>query len=97
MPKTETYTLEYPFDFKGEEFTELTIRRPKMRDLRKFEGIKDSMKKAFTMLSDLAEIAPGAVEEMDPEDFNAASKLIAGFLGISEEEIQRLTGQSSSS
>lgn len=97
MARTETYTLEYPFTYKGEEVTELVIRRPKMRDLKKFDGIKDTMKKAFTMLSDLAEIEPGAVEELDPVDFNTASKLIADFLGVSEEEIQRLSGQSSSS
>ncbi|WP_224825759.1 phage tail assembly protein [Cognatishimia sp. MH4019] len=97
MAQTETYTLEYPFTYKGEEVTELTIRRPKMRDLKKFEGIKDNMKKSFTMLSDLAEIAPDAVEELDPVDFNAASVMIAGFLGVSEEEIQKISGQFHSS
>lgn len=97
MPNTEDYTLEYPFDHKGETYETLTIRRPKMRDLKKFETIKDQMKKGMTMLSDLAEIAPDVVEEMDPVDFNAASVMIAGFLGVSEEEIQKLTGQFPSS
>lgn len=93
MAQTETYRLEYPFTHKDEEYSELTIRRPKMRDLKKFEGIKDKMKKSITMLADLAEIAPEAVEEMDPMDFNQATALIAGFLGVSEEEIQRLSAQ----
>lgn len=97
MQHTETYTLEYPFTHKGAEYSELSIRRPKMRDLKKFEGIRDNMKKAITMLSDLAEIAPDTVEEMDPVDFNAASTMIAGFLGISEEEIQKLSARSLSS
>ena len=55
------------------------------------------MKKSFTMLSDLAEIAPETVEELDPVDFNAASVMIAGFLGVSEEEIQKISGQFPSS
>lgn len=97
MAHTETYELQYPFSHKGEEVTELTIRRPKMRDLKKFEGIKDKMKKSFTMLSDLAEIGPDTVEELDPVDFNAASVMIAGFLGVSEEEIQKISGQFPSS
>ena len=41
MAHTETYELQYPFKHKGEEVTELTIRRPKMRDLKKFEGIQE--------------------------------------------------------
>jgi hypothetical protein len=94
---TETCTLEYPFEHKGVQYDTLTIRRPKLRDLKKFEAIKDRMKKSITMLSDLAEIAPDAVEEMDPLDFNAASMMIAGFLGVSEEEIQRISAQSHSS
>lgn len=93
MAHTETYELQYPFTHKGEEVTELNIRRPKMRDLKKFEAIKDKMKKSFTMLSDLAEISPDTVEELDPVDFNAASVMIAGFLGVSEEEIQKISGQ----
>lgn len=88
MSYTETLTLEYPFDFKGEDFSELTIRRPKMRDLKKAEGIKDELKKSVSMLANLAEIAPEAIDEMDPVDFNAASVIIARFLGVSEEAIQ---------
>lgn len=93
MTHRETYPLKYPFTYQAEHITELTIRRPKMRDLKKFEGIRDKMQKSMVMLSDLAEIAPGAVEEMDPVDFNAASVMIAGFLGVSEAEIQKISGQ----
>lgn len=93
MSKSETMTLEHPFEYGGETYSELTIRRPKMRDLKKFEGIKDKFIRAITMLADLAEIAPDAVDEMDPIDFNAASAKIAAFMGVSEEEIQRLSGR----
>lgn len=88
MATDETYPLEYPFTYKGEEVTELTIRRPKLRDLKKADKIKDELTKSISMLADLAEIEPTALDEMDPHDFNNASKIVAVFLGVSEEEIQ---------
>ncbi|WP_107497431.1 phage tail assembly protein [Thalassobius sp. I31.1] len=93
MSHTEIVTLQYPFTHKGEEITELTIRRPKIRDMQKSSTIKDDMKKAIAMMADLAEIEPAAIGEMDPEDFNEANKVIAGFLGVSEEQIQNFAAQ----
>lgn len=89
MAHSETYELKYPFTHKGEEITELNIRRPKLRDLKKADKIKDELTKSISMLADLAEIETGAMDEMDPEDFNNASMIVARFLGVSEEEIQR--------
>lgn len=97
MSATETYTLQYPITYKGEEITELNIRRPKVRDLKKFDGIKSKMGKAIAMIADLAEIATGAVEEMDQADFNEATKIVTGFLGLSEEEIREAYARSVSS
>ncbi|MEM6728838.1 MAG: phage tail assembly protein [Pseudomonadota bacterium] len=91
MAHTQTYTLKYPFTIQGEEVTELRIRRPKMRDIKKFEGLTDDLEKSFVMLSDLAEITPAAVQELDPVDFSAATVMVAGFLGVSEEDIQEIS------
>jgi uncharacterized protein (DUF885 family) len=93
MSKTETVTLEYPFEFNGETYTELTIRRPKLRDLKKSESVKGNMAKGTMMLADLAEIDPKAIEEMDMEDFKTCSMVIADFMGVSEEDIQKRFGQ----
>lgn len=89
MPHCETLSLQYPFTHKGEEVTQLTIRRPKLGDIKRFEKVKDEMDKATKMLADLAEIAPDAVDQLDMVDFNAASEMIAGFLGVSAEDIRR--------
>lgn len=78
---TETYKLQYPIEYNGEAISELTIRRPKIRDIKRFEALKvPDMDKAIRMLSDLAEIEPGAIEELDAIDFDGASQVIAGFL-----------------
>ena len=86
---SETLPLQYPFTHKGEEITQLTIRRPKLGDIKRFEKVKDEMDKATKMLADLAEIAPDVVDQLDMVDFNAASEMIAGFLGVSAEDIRR--------
>lgn len=87
------FTLEYPVHYNGEEFQELTIRRPKIRDMKKFDKIKDGMSKSITMLADLADVPLGVIEELDTADFNAASKVIVDFLGVSVAEIQQISDQ----
>lgn len=91
MSGTETIQLDYPFTFEGVEYTELTLRRPKLRDIKKSETAKGNMNKGTKMLADLAEMDPRAIDEMDMEDFKKASLVIAGFMGVSEEEIHALS------
>lgn len=89
----ETYNPQYPFEYKGEQFDALEIRRPKMRDLKRFDTLADPMTKGLAMLSDLAETAPGVVDEMDPIDFNEAPVVIASFLGVPKAETQKISNQ----
>lgn len=77
---TETLTLQYPVTYKGEEVTTLTFRRPKIRDMKKAEKIKDDLDKSIAMMADLAEVEPKMIEELDTVDFEAASQIIADFM-----------------
>ncbi len=86
MAHTETITLEYPFTFQGEEITELTIRRPKMRDMKKSQKHKDDMEKSIAMIADLAEVDPKLIEELDTEDFGTVSAKVGEFMGVSAEQ-----------
>lgn len=86
MAHSETITLEYPFTFDGEEITEITIRRPKMRDMKKAQKHKDNMEKSIHMIADLAEVSPKLVEELDTGDFASVSKMLGEFMGVSEEQ-----------
>lgn len=78
---SETVQLEYPFDFKGERVTELTLRRPKMRDLKKSQAFKDDLDKSLRMIADLAEVDPKLVEELDPQDFGRLADIVGEFMG----------------
>ena len=57
----------------------LTLRRPKARDLIKSQKTKGEMEMIATMLADLAEVTPKAVNELDIEDFSALGEIIGNF------------------
>lgn len=83
----ETITLQHPFTFDGEKITELKLRRPKMRDMKKAQNHKDDLEKSIHMIADLAEVSPKLVEELDTEDFGAVSAKVGEFMGVSEDMI----------
>jgi len=85
MQNSTTIELEYPFDFESEKVTEITIRRPKMRDVKKSQKHKDDMEKSIHMIADLAEVSPKLVEELDTEDFGKVGAKVGEFMGASAE------------
>ena len=83
MTACTTVVLGVPVTVGGETITELSIRRPKVRDLRALEEatqVKPSqLDQGAALLSLLAGLPEAAVEEMDATDFARASEVIAGF------------------
>jgi hypothetical protein len=69
----ETIELQYPVTVDGEEYTVFSLRRPKMRDMKKQQKHKDDLDKATAMIADLAEVSTKVVDELDPVDFTALS------------------------
>ena len=78
-----TIELAVPVSVDGNVITELSLRRPKVRDLRALEeatqGKPSQLDQGAALLSLLAGIPEAAVEEMDATDFARASEVIAGF------------------
>jgi len=83
MTNPITIALGIPVSVEGETIMELSIRRPKVRDLRTLEqvtqGKASQLDQGAALLSLLAGIPEAAVEEMDATDFARASEVIAGF------------------
>ncbi len=77
---SETYHLKYPVTVDGETTTDLTLRRPKTRDLRKSHKVKGELDQIAAMIVDLAEVSPKVVDELDAEDFAAVGDIIGNFL-----------------
>ena len=83
MTTCTTVVLGIPVSVDGNTITEISIRRPKVRDLRALEevtqGKPSQLDQGAALLSLLAGIPEAAVEEMDATDFARASEVIAGF------------------
>lgn len=81
----ETIELEYPVTVDGETVTELHIRRPKMGDIKRWQKHKNDMDRGIALISDLAEISPKVVEELDTADFKTVSDKVGEYMGGSED------------
>jgi hypothetical protein len=84
---TETITLNYPIEHSGVRITEVTLRRPKGRDIRRSEQLALTNKggdyaRTLSMIADLAELAPDAIDNMDASDIERISEVVKGFLGV---------------
>lgn len=77
----QTITLKHPVEFDGRTIKEITLRRPKVRDLERMDKVKGELAKSVTLIADLAEITPDNVRDLDAEDFKRVSEVIGDFLG----------------
>ena len=61
--------LEFPFpDGQGNTITELKIRRPKVRDIRKMTG-KTETEMAVSLLAIVTGLVPEDIDELDMADY----------------------------
>ena len=72
--------LKHPITADGREVAELTLRRPKVRDLERMDKVAGEMAKVVALVADLAELAPDQVRELDAEDFSAVAEALGDFL-----------------
>lgn len=80
----EIYTLAHPITFGGQEIVELEVRRPKLRDMKKAQQVKNDLERSIKMLADLTEQSPATIEELDMVDFDGVSKMVDGFMPNAE-------------
>ena len=78
----QAFDLQFPFEYKGANYSKLELRRPKVRDLKKFvkELDKDSIGAMEKAIADLAEIDEKIIAEIDLEDFAPVKEWFEGFL-----------------
>ncbi len=75
--------LSQPLKVGETTITEVTIRRPKVRDLRAMEDARkpgaSEMDQGIAMAATLCDIPVEAMDDMDAGDFAAISEVIARF------------------
>jgi len=77
----EKIDLDYPVEVAGKKYTELHIRRPKVRD----HLVADRMgggnaEKEVKLLANLCEVAPEVIEELDAADYQRLQGVYGRFL-----------------
>ena len=77
----ETITLEYPVTHQGQEYRELTMRRPRVGDMLAADkrGGGD-LERELTMFANLCEAPPEALRELDMKDYRKLQAAYTGFL-----------------
>ena len=82
-PRTKTVPLEFPIEWDGKTISEVTLHRPKGKDMRRIAEAENSssnkMEAGAVMVATLSDLPDGAIDELDFEDFTAISEAIADF------------------
>ncbi|ENN91154.1 phage tail assembly protein [Bartonella bovis] len=73
-----TYQLLFPFTLKEEDYTEISLRRVKMKDIRAVDK-KESADQVAAMITRLSGWTYDAVDELDGSDMAAIGKILEGF------------------
>jgi hypothetical protein len=76
--------LACPLKIGDKIVTEVTIRRPKVRDLRAMEKAREpgstELDQSIAMTAALCDLPVDAMDEMDAADFASISEVLSGFL-----------------
>ncbi|WP_264686992.1 phage tail assembly protein [Wolbachia endosymbiont (group B) of Rhopobota naevana] len=76
----KTITLNNPITVDGISVSELTIRRPKVRDYLAIERINGSeLNKEVTLTANLTSVAKEAIEELDIADYVKVQEVLKDF------------------
>jgi len=80
---SKTVTLSDPVTWDGQMITEVVIKKPKVKDVRRLqaalEGVEDRFEQGVIMASQLSGIPAEAFDEFDFDDFTAVSEAFSAF------------------
>ena len=84
MTDTAHVKLARPIRVEERLVTEVTVRRPKVRDLRAMDRLRApggaELDQGIAMAATLCDLPLEAMDEMDAADFAAISEMLGGFL-----------------
>ena len=73
--------LKHPFELDGETVEAVSLRRPKVKDLRAIDAAeeKGELEQGAVMIAAVTGLSMEAVDELDTEDFLAITEKIEAF------------------
>ncbi|MCT4608665.1 MAG: phage tail assembly protein [Pelagimonas sp.] len=70
IERQKEFKLGFPIEYKGEPIDTLTLRRPKMSDVKKLSASKkDALTASSETVASLAGKPVELIDELDPEDY----------------------------
>ena len=79
----QTILLAAPLEHDGRKITELQIRKPKVKDLKRMnaalDGVADPLEQGIVMVASLTGLPVEVIEELGADDFTTISEVIADF------------------
>ena len=79
----KTVQLSDPVEWGDRKVTEVTINKPKVKDLERMEamleGVEKALDQAIVTASAITGLPVEVVKDLDLDDFTAISEVIAGF------------------
>lgn len=77
-----TITLDYPIEVHGAKISELRMRRPKVRDMRRAsKSTTDAADQEVKLFADLCEMTPDDIDALDLADYGKLQEAFKGFTG----------------
>ena len=79
----KNFKLVHPFEFRGTQYNEVSMRRAKVRDLREFSKSLDKLDPIQAMevaIGNLTDLDDTVIAELDLEDFAPIKAHFEGFL-----------------
>lgn len=77
-----TIKLQYPVKVDEIEYAELNMRRSKVKDRLAVSAMKCSdEEKEINLFSNLCEVSPKVIKELDEVDYTAVQKVYMNFFG----------------
>lgn len=74
-------TLKHPVDIDGAKVTQLSMRRPKVKDqLAADKASGSSADKEVRLFANLCEVSPATIEELDLSDYRQLQETYTAFL-----------------
>lgn len=74
--------LQYPVAIDGTEYSELTMRRSKVKDRLAVASMKGGdEEKEITLFANLCDVSPEIIKELDEVDYANVQKVYMSFFG----------------
>lgn len=79
IQQSVTHQLLIPITFEGKEHTEITLRRPKTKDLQAIDK-KEGVEQTIAMIARLSGWPHDAISELDINDLSNIGEILESFI-----------------